>query len=106
MAPPGTLGGTWCSGARGTRVSVCGALRPGRDSTQCIRKRLVQAEVATVSAIEHPADGATGDARGRLVLRCSWHACERVRRAQTGPRLTGPSSSTRQRCLSAAVNLL
>ena len=35
-----------------------------------------------VSAIEHPADGATGGARGRLVLRCSWLACERVRRAQ------------------------
>ena len=28
-----------------------------------------------VSAIEHPADGATGGARGRLVLRCSWLAC-------------------------------
>ena len=47
-----------------------------------------------VSAIEHPADGATGGARGRLVLKCSWHACERVRRAQSGSetRLSAPAS--------------
>jgi len=68
MAPPGALGGAWCSGARGSRVSVCGALR---DSTQCICERLEPAEIATDSAIEHPGDGATGGARGPQVLRCS-----------------------------------
>ena len=75
MAPPGALGGAWCSGARGSRVSVCGALR---DSTQCICERLEPAKIVTDSAIEHPGDGATGGARGPLVLRCSWHACERL----------------------------
>ena len=68
MAPPGALGGAWCSGARGSRVSVCGALR---DSTQWICERLEPAEIATYSAIEHPGDGATGGARGPQVLRCS-----------------------------------
>ena len=29
MAPTGALGGAWCSGARGSRLSVCGALRAG-----------------------------------------------------------------------------
>ena len=64
----GALGGARCSGARGSRVSVCGALR---DSTQCICERLEPAEIATDSAIEHPGDGATGGARGPQVLRCS-----------------------------------
>ena len=68
MAPTAALGGAWCSGARGSRVSVCGALR---DSTQCICERLEPAEIATDSAIEHPGDGATGGARGPQVLRCS-----------------------------------
>ena len=64
----GALGGARCSGARGSRVSVCGALR---DSTQCICERLEPAEIATDSAIEHPGDGATGGARGPQLLRCS-----------------------------------
>ena len=68
MAPPGALGGAWCSGARGSRVSVCGALR---DSSQCICEGLEPAKIATDSAIEHPGDGATGGARGPQVLRCS-----------------------------------
>ena len=121
MAPPGALGGAWCSGALGSRVRVCGALRGGarpssvhprasvtsrnrhslrnrapgrwrqrrrsgtpgargsrvsvcgalRDSTQCICECLEPAEIATDSAIEHPGDGATGGARGPQVLRCS-----------------------------------
>ena len=54
MAPPGALGGAWCSGARGSRVSVCGALRGVRDPAQYIHERLLRAEVATVSAIQHP----------------------------------------------------
>ena len=64
------------------RLRACARSERAQDSIQCFRERLEPAAGGAVSAIEHPADGATGGARGRLVLRCSWLACERVRRAQ------------------------
>ena len=79
----------WCSGALGTPDITRVALGASGGLNSILPRCLVPAEVVTVSAIEHQADGATGGARGRLVLRCSWLACERVRRAQRGAR---PSS--------------
>ena len=53
MAPPGALGGAWCSGARGTRVSVCGALRPGARLDSVHPRASGTSRSRHISAIEH-----------------------------------------------------